>query len=141
MWCIANNSAILIEKNPLNQAASHDALLPAVSVPKTFSYFKSHSAVFRSASFGKSAIKYVNKLQRCKSEKRIPAELTNKGGMYCSMFVVACYQAVFGISGSSTMLAVDAQTVLPWTLYHYIDDKASWKKLGEIYYYHPLPHF
>ena len=64
----------------------------------------------------------------------IPPELRCKNGMYCSMFVVSCYQAVFGLPQSAEMLAVDARTVMPWTLYRYIDNKMSWKCMGEIDY-------
>ncbi|MET4693235.1 hypothetical protein [Endozoicomonas lisbonensis] len=132
MWCIANENVKLTEKKTSGNAASVDSFLPVVSVPHTFSYFKSHSAIFRSASFGKKAIDYVNKLEWYKVQNIIPPELRSKGGMYCSMFVVSCYQAVFGINQSADMLAVDARTVMPWTLYGYIDDKFSWKCLGEI---------
>ena len=134
MWCIANSNAQLIEKKPSDDNASIDSFLPAVSVPDTFSYFKSHSAIIRSASFGKKAIDYVRKLDWFRVNNMIPPELRCKNGMYCSMFVVACYQAVFGLPQSAEMMAVDARTVMPWTLYRYIDSKISWKCMGEIKY-------
>ena len=138
MWCIANSNAQLIEKKtPIAGRASINSpysSLPAISVPKTFSYFKSHTAILRSASFGKKAIDFVIKLGWYRVNKTVPFELSCKGGMYCSMFVAACYQAVFGLSQSMKMLAIDAQTVMPWTLYRYVDDNFSWKRMGEIDY-------
>ena len=132
MWCVANDNAQLIEKKTPGNVTSVDCVLPVVSVPHAFNYFKSHSAIFRSASFGKKAIDYVNKLDWYRVQNIIPPELRTGSGMYCSMFVVSCYQAVFGIAQSAEMLAVDARTVMPWTFYRYLDDKFSWKCLGEI---------
>ena len=138
MWCIANKNASLKEKAPPSNGAFNDTFLPTIVVPNTYSYFKSHSAAIRSSSFGCSAIRYVTKLQRYKAQRQVPAELINKGGMFCSMFVASCYQAAFGTAISGDMLAVDAQTTLPWTLYHYMQDRACWKNEGEVDFYHSV---
>ena len=132
MWCIANNDVKLIERKSRSNVASTDYSLPVASVPGTFSYFKSHTAIFRSVFFGKKAIEYVSKLEWYKVRNIIPPELSGKGGTYCSMFVISCYQAAFGVAHSAKLLPVDAQTVMPWTFYRCVIDSPSWRCLGEV---------
>lgn len=61
-----------------------------------------------------------------------PGTAQEKKSMYCSMFVIACYQAVFGESASAMYMPLDAKNTSPMTLESWLKDNRAWHFIGVI---------
>jgi hypothetical protein len=103
-----------------------------------FAAWKAFQAAFRSCSYGDDARQRAREFHACRKQQGGPASLHDpenrrRRKVYCSMFVVACYQAALGGEGafSDTLIqrfmALDAKFTLPCDLADYLKGNDRWR--------------
>jgi hypothetical protein len=97
----------------------------------TYSAGNAGLSVFRSSSFGDGAKQRAVWYRRYKDTVGGPPEFqkleAGTAAMFCSMFVIACYQAVMQDADIGQVLALDAQNTSPMYLDGYLKSSEHWK--------------
>jgi len=97
----------------------------------TYSAGNAGLSVFRSSSFGDGARQRAAWYRRYKDEVGGPPEFhkleAGTAAMFCSMFVIACYQAVMRDAEIGKVLALDARNTSPMFLDGYLKRSEHWK--------------
>ncbi|MCP3939922.1 MAG: hypothetical protein GY710_00365 [Desulfobacteraceae bacterium] len=107
-----------------------------------YSIKKSLSPVFHTSSYGLQAqrraqfyAKHKNTPLGPPSQAKysvVPPGLRGKKGMFCSMFVIACYQAAIGVRLSSSLMALDSKNTSPMKLESYLVKSVKWQYIGHL---------
>jgi hypothetical protein len=101
------------------------------NVGMKFGTAKAGLCAFRSSTFGPDARQRAVFYRQQKDTAGGPQDWKNLDrkshkAMFCSMFVIACYQAVMDDATTETMLALDAKTTSPMYLDGYLRNSALW---------------
>lgn len=95
---------------------------------------KGFCSAFQSSSFGSGAKSRAAFYRQNKAKQGGPADLANMmegraKAMFCSMFVIACYQAVMSDMYCEQMLALDAKHTSPMYLDGYLKGSQHWERV------------
>ncbi len=102
-----------------------------------FANSKAGVCAFRSSSYGTGAKSRARFYRAEKDRQGGPQDFKNLDreshkAMFCSMFVIACYQAVMDDATTETMLALDAKTTSPMYLDGYLRNSPLWHTVGAL---------
>ena len=95
---------------------------------------KAFCSVLQGPSFGSGAKQRAAFYRQSKDRQGGPADLANmrdgrSKAMFCSMFVIACYQAVMSDMYCEQMLALDAKHTSPMYLDGYFKNSQHWERV------------
>lgn len=118
--------------------ANENAPFNDAQVGASYSMWKAVSSAFSSHSFGPGARRRAAHYRAHRGTVGGPTSTTQfsrgkdkKKEWFCSMFVIACYQAAMADDAvASRVLALDARNTTPMTLDGYLKGSQRWKLLG-----------
>ncbi len=135
-WCIYGEEYLIVQ-NVWEQGAHHkgrgDSLLPSSSVRQydTYSVVKALKCPLGSARYGSRA---RERAQRYHNSPDAPPFSTNDPSrserMFCSMFIVAAWQAAVGPDKAATIMGRDAAYTSPVNLHGYLVGNTEWQSQG-----------
>lgn len=143
--CMANRGTLQVFRmsaTPLIAAAAAAvartwATTDKKDVGMSFATGKAGACAFRSSAFGPGARARAQLYRAEKGRAGGPQDWKNLDrethkAMFCSMFVIACYQAVMDDALTEQNLALDAKTTSPMYLDGYLQNSPLWHTVGAL---------
>jgi hypothetical protein len=97
-----------------------------------YSAWKAFGSVFRSSSYGPAAKQRQALYRANRATQQGPQDLRDHHvkSMFCSMFVIACYQAVMGDVLTESVMALDAKNTSPMYFDGYLRNNNWWHSVN-----------
>jgi hypothetical protein len=111
---------------------AHEVALKWTSGPSTGTYNvgKATNPAFHSSSYGSGARERARLYYQHRNTAGGPPGVKHdKKSMFCSMFVIAVYQAAVGEALAASYMALDAKNTSPMKLHDYLNANAFWEQV------------
>lgn len=141
--CTGSSGTLQVYRSMIGDAIAREAAQVASTWAKRiegdmkFASDKAVSSAFQSSAYGPGAKQRAQFYRSARTHEGGPADWKDfvkkkHKSMFCSMFVLACYQAVMTDELIETVLALDAKHTSPTYLDGYLRNSKCWRTVGAL---------